>query len=243
MNSFLINILASVIGGIVLLWAATILSRKARWVLTGVLGRLLNIDIDYVFENKGAARTDLGIELRRTRDVAILASRGNELQRGTFASLFHERPQKRQIRVRILLPQTLLEESEYDWVRQREAELAKFDKAHGKGLLRQQIEASVLFIQQYIDDSVELRRFNAPHIGRLVITDRFVYYTPYRSDAHGRDSKVYKFRRSGEMYDNLLRFFEQLWSVSIPHQGVSRGQAANVDVKEIVSQNAKAVDP
>jgi|ERR1043165_637495 hypothetical protein len=214
MGSFLINVLASIIGGILLLWVAAILSRKARWILTGLLGRLLNIDIDYVFDDKDDARTDISSEIKRARNVAIFASRGNELQRTAFASLFHEKPQKRQVQVRILLPKTVLDEGEYDWVLQRETELAVFDKAYGNGLLRQQIEASVSFIQQYIDNSVELRRFNSPHIGRIVITERFSYYTPYRSDAHRRDSKVYKFRRGGEMYDNLLRLFEQLWGVS-----------------------------
>jgi hypothetical protein len=238
MSSFLINVLASVVGGIFLLWAATVLSRKARWVLTGLLGRLLNIDIDYVFDNKDDAKADIGIEIKRARNVAIFASRGNELQRGAFASLFHEKPQKRQVRVRILLPQTALGDGEYDWVWQREAELSVFDKAYGKGFLRQQIEASVSFIQQYLDNSVELRRFNSPHIGRIIITERFAYYTPYRSDAHGRDSKVYKFRRGGEMHENLLRLFEQLWNVSIPHQGVTLRQAENVDVAEIASNIA-----
>jgi hypothetical protein len=227
-----------VIGGILLLWAAAVLSRKARWVLTGLLGRLLNIDIDYVFNDKDDAKLDIGTEIRRARNVAIFASRGNELQRGAFASLFHEKPQKRQVRVRILLPQTALSEGEYDWVWQREAELSVFDKAYGKGLLRQQIEASVSFIQQYLDNSVELRRFNSPHIGRIVITERFAYYTPYRSDSHGRDSKVYKFRRGGEMYDNLLRLFEQLWNVSTPHQGLALRQAENVDVTGMASDMA-----
>jgi len=43
------------------------------------------------------------------------------------------------------------------------------------------------------------------------VTERYVYFTPYRGDSHGRDNPIYKFGRSGEMYDNWLRLFEQYW--------------------------------
>lgn len=242
MSSFLINILASVIGGVFLLLAASLVSHKARWILTGLIERLLNIDIDYVFDNKDDSTKDIVAEIKRARDISILTSRGNELQRGTFASLFHEKPQQRQIRLRILLPQTALDEGEHNWIQQREAELAVFDKAYGKGLLRQQIEANILFIKQYTDDSVELRLYNSPHIGRIIITDRFTYYTPYRHDAHPRDSKVYKFRRGGEMHDNLLRLFNQLWNASVSPHRADLSQAASAGVKESLSEKAKAIE-
>lgn len=215
MSNFLINILASLIGSAILIFIASLVSQQARWVLIGLLSHLLDVDIDFVFTNKAAAQSDLQAEMRKARDVAILAGRGNELQREPFASLFHERPEKRQVRVRILLPETVPRKGEYDWTYQREHELTQFDPAFGNGLLRSQIEASVQFFQQHIAAKlVELRRFNYPHIGRIVITERFMYYTPYRRDAHGRDSKVYKFRRGGEMYDNFSRLFEQLWEAN-----------------------------
>src|SRR6266851_2942504 len=107
MSNFLINILASLIGGAILILIASLVSQQARWVLIGLLSRLLDVDIDFVFTNKAAAQSDLQVEMRKARDVAILAGRGNELQREPFAVLFHERPEKRQVRVRILLPETV----------------------------------------------------------------------------------------------------------------------------------------
>jgi hypothetical protein len=210
--NFLLSILASFIAGIILIWAAALVSQQARWVLTGLLSRLLNVDIDYVFNNKYEAQSDIEKELSRTHDVLILTSRGNELQRRTFATLFHQRPESRQVSIRILLPKTEIAPSDYDWVRQREGELAQFDPAFGKGLLKDQIEGTARFLQQHLSNgTVELRRFNHPHIGRVLITDRFLYYTPYRSDAHGSETEIFKFRRGGGMYDNFRRLFEQLW--------------------------------
>ena len=142
----------------------------------------------------------------------ILVSRGNELQRPTFSPIFLAPPDRQRPSVRILLPATTLPEGSYDWIALREREAATFDPAYGKGLLKQLINANVQFLQQHTQaGTIELRRFNAPITGRLVATERYAYYTPYRADAHGRDSQVYKFRRGGEMYDNLRRWFEQLW--------------------------------
>jgi hypothetical protein len=92
-------------------------------------------------------------------------------------------------------------------------ELAAFDPAFGKGILRDQIETTTKFLSSYIvSGDVELKFFNYPHIGRILITDRVLYFTPYRQDAHGRDSHVIKYRRGGEMYDFFLRLFNQLWN-------------------------------
>jgi hypothetical protein len=176
----------------------------------------LDIDIDAVFSDKRAAASDVHRELSRATAVSILASRGNELQRDTFDPLFMNRPAGKAIQVRILLPETTVGERNYDWTAQREAELARFDPAFGHGLLREQIETTVAFLQRYFAGGhVELARFNYPHVGRIVITDRCAFYTPYRKDSHGRDSVIFKYRR-GEMYDNLSRLFEQLWDAAQP---------------------------
>jgi hypothetical protein len=90
-----------------------------------------------------------------------------------------------------------------------------FDHAFGRrGLLTEQIETTAGFLDEYVRAGrVEIRRYNSPHIGRILITDRCAFFNPYRSDAHGRDCPVFKFRR-GELYDNYARLFEQLWRVA-----------------------------
>lgn len=216
MSAFLISILASIIAGALLLFATSALSRGARWVLTGALGRLLDIDIEAVFADKLAAEAEVRRELLKATEISIVTTRGNELQRDTFDPLFLNRRPTKNLRVRILLPVTSVEPGQRSWIDQREQELATFDHAFGAGLLRDQVEANVRFLQKYVSAGhVELRRFNAPHWARLVLTERCAFLTPYQKDAHGRDSVVYKFRR-GNMYDSLLRLFEQLWKSDAP---------------------------
>lgn len=212
MPSFIVNVLASIVAALVLIIAAGFVSTRVRGLFTALTTSWLGLDVEYVFQNEDEARKNLHEELLRARDILILVSRGNELQRPTFSPIFLAPAGRRRPSVRILLPATILPEGTYDWVAQREQEAATFDPAYGNGLLKQLVDANIQFLRQHTKaGSIELRRFNSPHTGRLVVTERYAYYTPYRADAHGRESQVYKFRRGGEMYDNLRRWFEQLW--------------------------------
>jgi hypothetical protein len=113
-NDSLLSIAASITAGIILLAATALLSARARWFLTGILGRLLDVDIDAVFSDKKAGEADVNRELRRARDIAILTGRGNELQRDTFDTFFLHRPATPSIGLRILLSQTVVEPGTYD---------------------------------------------------------------------------------------------------------------------------------
>jgi hypothetical protein len=211
--SFLANVLASVIGGALLIWFAALISSKARWIFTAAIARWLDIDVEFVFRNSTEAARDLAQELEQATDICIFTSRGGELQRETFAPVFSQRGAKK-ISVRVLLPDTALPPGTFDWTDQREQEAASFDHAFGAGMLARQIETTVAFmLQQVAAGAAQLRLFNAPHLGRLILTERYAYFTPYRADAHGHNTKVYKFRR-GDMYDNFKRLFEQLWSAT-----------------------------
>ncbi|MDM8550999.1 hypothetical protein QUF72_13010 [Desulfobacterales bacterium HSG2] len=212
METFLSNFLASIVAGIVIIIGAALFSKKAKWIFTGLVARLMDIDIDSVYESKKEAQHDLRADFKKSKHVAILTGRGNEFQRDTFGQLF-SRALNNSVHVRILLPETSLKHGEYDWTMQRDEEVAKFDQAFGKGVLGKQININVEFLQKYLESGeVELRRFNYPHIGRIIITEKYAYFSPYLAHAHGRDAKIYKYRRGGEMYENYQRLFEQLWT-------------------------------
>lgn len=79
-------------------------------------------------------------------------------------------------------------------------------------MLAAQISSTIEFLSRPVEQGlVQLRLFNYPHAGRIVLTDRVAYFTPYRRDAHSRDCRVIKYRRGGEMYDHLSRLFGMLW--------------------------------
>jgi hypothetical protein len=208
------TIIAELIAGFLLLILGGLLSKKARWVLTATLGRLLDVDVEYVFRSKREADEDIRREINRTSFIYLLTGRGNELQRETFAGALRTTSTGAKPIFRILLPIARPKAGQDDWTGQREKEIASIDLAFGNGILREQIETTVKFLDKYVDAGVvEVKRFNYPHIGRVLITDRVVYFTPYRRDAHGRDSSVIKYRR-GEMYDFFLRLFDQFWGQS-----------------------------
>jgi hypothetical protein len=204
-----ITIIAELIAAALLVFLGGLLSKRLRWMLTAVLGRILNIEIEYVFRNKAEADDDIREEMCHTSFILFLTGRGNELQRDTFKEALEGK-----VEFKILLPVTSTPQAVIDWTAQREEEIATIDQAFGKGILGKQIETNVDFLQGYLNsENVELKRYNYPHIGRILITDRAAYFTPYRQAAHGRDSRIIKYRR-GEMYDCLVRLFNQLWTYS-----------------------------
>jgi hypothetical protein len=49
---FVKSVLASILGGALMLLIAAILSDKARWIFTAVLGRALGVDLEYVLPKR-----------------------------------------------------------------------------------------------------------------------------------------------------------------------------------------------
>jgi hypothetical protein len=206
----LLGTVASLLAGLLMLGVAGLFSKTARWVLTGILGRLLDVDVDMVFANPRQAADDLKKEISKSSIVWLFTGRGSELQRETFEQLLA--PSSRSTEVKILLPLTGIESSQIDWVARRERENSRFDVAFGNGLLRLQIESTVKFLEGFrATKGLEVRLYNLPLIGRILITDSFAYLTPYRSLEHSRNSRVLKFRRNGDMYQFLARIFNEAW--------------------------------
>jgi hypothetical protein len=100
----LITILSEVIAVALLTIIGGLFSKKARWLLTVVFGRLLDVDVEHVFRNKHDANADIQEELQRASFVCLLTGRGNELQRETFVGVLGGGQKGRKTPSRILLP-------------------------------------------------------------------------------------------------------------------------------------------
>ena len=217
-NFFINGVLASIVGSIILIVLGGLFSRNVRWLLTGALGRLLDVDIEYVFRSKSAADEDIVKEIEKASFVYLMTGRGNDIQRGLFNKALQRKPRGKLSEFKIMLPLTQ-KSSTTDWITQREKELATFDPAFGNGVLRDQVNMTIKYLENFVGKGdIELRLFDSPHIGRIIITDRVVYFTPYSAHAHGRDCRVVKHRRSSDFYDCFVRLFHQLWDVSQPVQ-------------------------
>jgi hypothetical protein len=211
----LIGFAASLTAAVAFAVGVTLVSKEARWLLTAALGRMLNIDVEYVFPTKAEAEADIKREVKRSGHVRLLTGRGNELQRGTFEALLGKRQQNDHTRFEILLP-TYGSETGHDyWVDRREGELAVFDPAFGRGTLAADIERNVRYLTGYLNGGdVTVSLYSFPQIGRILLTDRAAFLTPYRSGTHGREDPVIKFRRGGEMYSFLERLYGEIASAS-----------------------------
>ncbi|MCM1941115.1 hypothetical protein NC239_23220 [Streptomyces sp. G3] len=212
MINFMIGVLSSLVATWAGLAAAFLWSGRFRWFLVTALSRLSGGDFGQSWDNKAEAEADFNREIRRARKVDLFTGRGNELQRATFSSLLMQRPGSApRPHFRILLPHTGVG-TEAQWTRDRESEIASFDRSFGTGQLHRQIETNVAHLAPYNDDgTVETRRYDFPHLGRICITDQAAYFTPYLPDEHGRDSKVLKYTASSPMYHALARLFQKLW--------------------------------
>lgn len=211
--AFLLDLLASMIGGCIIIICASLFSTKARWVITALTSRIVGIDIEYVFPNRAAACDDILRELKRATFVNLLTGRGQELQVEPFSILLGERPQEMKTHFRILLPETKSIRGTTDWTAVNEKELAQLDPVYWQGgLLKTQIKSTEKVLSAYQNDGfLEVRHFNCPHIGRVLITNRVAYFTAYNSLSHSRYNPVIKFRRGGKMYDSYARLFNLLW--------------------------------
>lgn len=212
---YLVNVSASIVGGILLIWGMALFSRQAKELFIIFLARWLDFDLMYVFKSKAEANPALQQELEGATFVYVLTARGNDFQQDTFLPIFDGRHEYSE--VKILLPNPF-KGNGFDWFDQRERELAKFDASFGYGVLRKQTATNIDYLYNHIyDQKIQLRLYDFPLIGRIVITDRCLFFTPMHRDAYIRRSKTFKYSAGGDMYRHYLRLFDQLWgSAAVP---------------------------
>lgn len=214
MQTFLFNVLASLVAGVLLVALTALLSKHARWILTGILSLLTRSDLDFVYDNRKHFAEDIAKDFGSTQRMYVFTGKGSEIQRDTFELFLSKRPHARRIDFRVLLPEIGRRESR-NWTHINDLEMGKFDAAYGKGLLADQIKLNIVFLLQYVQvDAVAVKQYSMPHFGRFILTDRFAYITPYRSDRNSRYNPIYKFKVGGAMYDSYERLFHLLWDVA-----------------------------
>jgi len=188
------------------------LSRRARDLLTAMASVFLHVDVKSVFVDSKEADPVIRKALNRAKEIRILTGRGRQFQGDLYDAALVGVSGKKPT-VKVLLPNTAAKPQGTDWVEHRERELAAHDKSFGNGLLRKQIEAVTAGLSKYVENGrFEVRKFDLPHIGRIVLTDECLFLTPY-SEAHGRHSRVYQYGR-GDSYEMFSRLFDMVWVYS-----------------------------
>jgi hypothetical protein len=207
---FITNVSASIVGGILLIWGMALVSRQAKELFIMSFAHWLGFDLIYVFKDKLETNPALRAELKAATFAYILTSRGNDFQQDAFSPIFLR--EKEHLDVRILLPNPY-KSTKPDWFEQREIELSKIDASFGHGVLRKQTITNIEYLHNHVrEHKIVLGLYSYPLIGRLVITDRCLFFTPMYSGAYIRRSKTFKYSAGGDMYRHYFRLFTQLWS-------------------------------
>jgi len=207
--NFLYSILSSILGGLLLIIIIALISKKAKEIFMLIISNLLDSDLRYVYKDKIEVKDDLHQELINATFVKILTSRGNDFQQDVFMPIFNE--SNRYLEVNILMPNPYYFYQD-DWFNQRELELKSFDKSFGKGVLKEQAKVNIQYLMDQFKKNIKLKLHQYPLIGRLIITDRYIFFTPMHRALYIRRSKTYKYAAGGDMYRYYLRLFDQLWS-------------------------------
>ncbi len=208
----LIGILGSIIATIVVILCTRYFNHK--WYFT-TLSLLSKSELIYRYSNKEAVAKDLKQDIEKSERVYIFAGRGNELRRETFDSLFSKRPHNRKVDLKILLPNPEQDDKRQDWLTRRETELSSIDDGFRKDMLTSEIASSIKYLKEWENKNfLTLRLFSFPHIGRIIFTDNYLYFTPYSSDEYARGNPLYKFKK-GDLYKSYERLFNCIWDISV----------------------------
>jgi hypothetical protein len=204
---FVASVVASLIAGVLLIAFSPMVFTSARALLTQLAGRVLRTDVDYVFNDLKDASKDMVAEIAQSGSLSIMTSRGRDLHYGGHLreclDAIIGRPTKEQPLIRVLLP-----EPGSTWTQERQLEAESHDDMFPAGQLARDIEATVAYVCAMESKSkADLRIANMPHMCRIVMTDRCVYFTMYRSDLSGSKTRVVKYFAHADTYRWLKRLF------------------------------------
>ncbi|MBT2235513.1 hypothetical protein [Nonomuraea sp. NEAU-A123] len=212
MREFAIGVISSLAATVVAVVVGWLGLSWPRRTLTRLLAKVTGTGLLRVYAQQKVANIDLAADLREARWVRVLAPRGNELTRDSFQPLWQGNNEHLES-VQVLLPDLVSR-----WVYVREQELRQSDPGFEQELLAKQISANIDYLTAVAarNPAVALRLFDAPHTGRLVVTDRLVYLTLYVGRGHGRNSPCVVAGKGGLLYEHALEQFMLLWRVSSP---------------------------
>ncbi|MGD9693618.1 MAG: hypothetical protein AB7G17_07335 [Phycisphaerales bacterium] len=230
MFEFVIGVISSVAASAIMLACVTLFSDRAKWFLLGLTDRFTGLGLVKFFRNDEAAEGDLAESIRTARFIKIFCSRGMFLERAQYSEALRRAGEKYES-IRILLPCLSCAKEGPDWTGINEKELGKLQPEFGSGIFRKQIEHAYDLLAHYRDKpKLQVRPYNLPHLGKVIITDRVAYVTFYTSDTRASQSCVYKFAADGVLFRWAERVFDLAWENAPADRGtLAREERTNPD--------------
>ncbi|GAB3498992.1 hypothetical protein [Nocardiopsis coralliicola] len=212
MDPFISGVVSSLVASALVLAASRLAGVRLRTLLAARISHWLGIGALRIYPRQQDAEPDLARDVRRAQWVDVFAGRGNALTREPFAPLQAGGLDS----ARIILPTANARPG--SWLSRRAGELQDSDPGMAADVLSGQVHANATYIDALSRsrESVELRRYDLPHLLRVVATDRSAYLTFYQRGRHGRCSPCLRVARPGLLYDAARSLFSTVWHVSTP---------------------------
>jgi hypothetical protein len=211
---FLGGVVQQVIAGLVVLLLTYWLGHlRAVRKFSRMISYSSDLGLQGVYTNYDEAKTAIRSSVAASRSVGILAARGTEFQAGrdgTYEDLLAPGERGRR-QWRILLPDADAPPRGEDWITYRAGELNNVSPPYDRERLAQQIAAATQELARVRQPSnFELALYDAPHIGRIILTDDQLFISFYDAGRGGKKGPTFHFRR-GEFYNGFGRYFEMIW--------------------------------
>lgn len=216
MADFVVGVISSLAATLLTVAGGWLFSKQLRRMLTAMLSRLAGLPVQRVYERQELASGDLARDLVNAQWIRVLAGRGNELTRDTFAPVWTGCTRRPPQFVEVLLPD--LRRGQDSWLTKREEDMRRADPTFSAGFLAEQVRTNAHFVTAAArrQENVSLRFYNLPNTHRVIVTNEAAYLTLYGGSVHGRHSPCIAARRPGLLYDLALSLFSSAWEQSEP---------------------------
>lgn len=213
MDGFYVGVAASMLATILVSLGVYLFSKKVRVLMLSKINSMTLSGVEYVYPDRKSAEQDICESLSKTRFVRIMSGRGHYFQTDEYSQLFDYRKDYPE-GIYVTLANPYFVEG-YDWIKQREDELARFDKSFGVDLHKKQIVGTVGFLLNHVRSKrINLKLNHHPIIGRFILTEDYLFLTPMKSGSHIRTSQTYKYNSKSDIYKHYYRLFDQVWMAS-----------------------------
>lgn len=145
---------------------------------------------------------DFKHEMKKAKRLAICTSRGSFLMDPPYREYLN----KKTIPIKILLPDTRNDK----WIKRRTSEVSASGDGYTERAFTGAIDSNIEFLQA-CRGSISIRVYDCIHIGRIILTDKVAYFSPYLENTYGEDVPVYKYKVNSTKYNWLKRMLQEMW--------------------------------
>jgi len=207
--TFLSGILGSLVAAIICAIIAFLFKRKIRNRISKWLLAITNVGAISVYKSPDDTnyKEDLKSEIEKAKEIRVFTSRGRFLEENPFLKCFSNN----RCVVQILLPNTEIKNP--NWTKSH-YEMLYGEEKYDYKIIRDLIESKIDVLRK-THDKIEIRKYHSVLMGRIIITDNVVFFTPYCLDnTHPNEASIYMYSYKSDMYRWCQWMFKQIWQNS-----------------------------